>query len=475
MSYTVESCIELEQSAGLSTLPAAHDQRTRGLPHGLLSRHDLTGELTVRSPEESEPEILSQDEVSVVQSLFSSPKDRWRMLSCCLINFGGGLNDSAPGALIPYMEREYGIGYAVVSLIFVTNALGFILAAPCTHFLETRLGRARSYALSLTMVAIAHGTMIAKPPFPVVVTCFFFIGFGLAVNLALNNVFCANLANNTAVLGALHGGYGIGGTIAPLAATAIAASGIRWSTFYVIPLAFGIINIIFVVWSFWDYEKDISVQEPALRQQPSSQPSVPGTELGRGRLLRESIKNRVTLLGALFIFAYQGAEVSISGWAVSFLVAYRGADISKVGYVTTGFWAGITLGRFVLSHPAHRLGRKFSVVGLVVGSAAFQLVVWFVPHVVGDAIALAIVGLLLGPVYPCATAVFTTFLSRGLQLSSLGFISALGSSGGAVAPFFTGLFAQKLGTIVLHPICTALYAVMLVSWGCLPRIRKRSE
>jgi hypothetical protein len=27
------------------------------------------------------------------------------MLSVCLVNFGNGLSDSAPGALIPYMER----------------------------------------------------------------------------------------------------------------------------------------------------------------------------------------------------------------------------------------------------------------------------------------------------------------------------------------------------------------------------------
>ncbi|KMU78812.1 hypothetical protein CISG_01852 [Coccidioides immitis RMSCC 3703] len=129
-------------------------------------------------------------------------------------------------------------------------------------------------------------------------------------------------------------------------------------------------------------------------------------------------------------------------------------------------------GRFLLSHPAQKLGRKVSTAGLIAGSAFFQLLVWLVPNIVGDAIALAIVGLLLGSIYPCATAVFATLLPRGIQLSSLGFVSAMGSSGGAVAPFFTGLLAQNLGTVVLHPICIMLYAVMLVSWVFLPKIRK---
>jgi fucose permease len=45
-------------------------------------------------------------------------------------------------------------------------------------------------------------------------------------------------------------------------------------------------------------------------------------------------------------FHEKGAEVAISGWVISFLVQMRAGDPSKVGYVTSGFWAGITIGRF---------------------------------------------------------------------------------------------------------------------------------
>jgi len=31
--------------------------------------------------------------------------NRFRVLSVCLLNFGNGLSDSAPGALIPYIEK----------------------------------------------------------------------------------------------------------------------------------------------------------------------------------------------------------------------------------------------------------------------------------------------------------------------------------------------------------------------------------
>lgn len=114
---------------------------------------------------------------------------------------------------------------------------------------------------------------------------------------------------------------------------------------------------------------------------------------------------------------------------------------------------------------------------LTIGAAIFQLLVWWVPNVAGEAVSLAIVGLLLGPVYPCAAAVFARNLPRGggHQVSGLGVISAFGSSGGAVAPFTTGLLAQAVGTFVLHPIAIGLFGVMMLTWWGQPNIRKRTE
>ena len=482
MSQTSTAVIELQsppQAHTLATGLEINEHQASGSP----SNH-LSGGRSLKSSDNLVREINSLErndapavnEVqSLTQTIHNPPMNKWRLLSGCLMSLGGGLNDSAPGALIPYMEDGYNIGYAVVSLIFVTNAVGFILAAPSTDFLESRLGRARTYALSLLLLGAGHVAIICRPPFPVVVASFFFIGYGLALALALNNVFCANLANNTAALGALHGAYGIGGTIGPLAATAIASQGVRWSFFYIITLGLTIFNIAFSWWTFRDFERDFpsapistSHASPSARDDDAAEPK-------KSTILKQALKNRVTILGSLFIFAYQGAEVSISGWVVSFLVAYRGADVAKVGYVTAGFWGGITLGRFLLSHPAQKLGRKTAVLIFVVGSAAFQFLVWFVPNIVGDAVALAIIGVLLGPVYPCSFAVFTSLLPRNIQLPSLGVVSAMGSSGGAAAPFFTGLLAQNLGTVVLHPICVGLYAAMVAFWAGLPRINKRSE
>lgn len=312
----------------------------------------------------------------------------------------------SPNVKLLTVTRYYNIGYAIVSLIFITNAVGFITSAFFVDAIRARLGRAQTMMLSNALIIVGFVAIICTPPFPVVVASFFLLGLGMATNLALGNVFTANLQNSTQMLGIMHGSYGVGGTLGPLIATAmVASSGFVWSRYYTITLGMAAFNLVFAGWSFWRYEKEITPQPNILsptEQSPlenqdagmpqdqsnavsSTQPKV--TARSQFTSMAKAVKSKIVLLGALFIFAYQGAEVSISGWVISFLLTTRHGDPSSVGYVTAGFWAGITLGRFLLSHPAHKIGEKRFVYAVVVGAAAFQLLVWFVPNVVGDAVA----------------------------------------------------------------------------------------
>lgn len=386
------------------------------------------------------------------------------------------MNSSAPFSLDnrtgadPSLSSDYNIGYAVVSLIFVGQAIGFIVAAGLIDPLREKLGRAKALALAQTLMVGGYVCIACRAPYPVIVIAFLLVGLGMSINLALGNIFCGGLQNSTVALGAMHGSYGIGGILGPLVATAIVTlARASWSRYYLLTLGFSAFNGIFATWSYWHYERDHPVHHSLVG--PDGLPSTFRSKIAG---ITKAFSSRVVVLGALFIFAYQGAEVSISGWVISFLIAVRKGDPSSVGYVTSGFWGGITVGRFLLSIPAQKIGEKVFVYGVVVGAAVFELLVWLVPNVVGDAVAVAIVGLLLGPVYPCAAAIFMRTMSRTEKLSGMGIISAFGASGGAVAPFTTGILAQVAGTFVLHPIAIGLFAAMLGCWFGLPSTKKRS-
>lgn len=172
---------------------------------------------------------------------------------------------------------------------------------------------------------------------------------GMAIHLAIGQVFCSNLANNTAILGLYQGSYGIGGIAGPLIATTIVSRGFLWSRYYILQLCLAAFNLVFSTWSFWNYELESELDYTVSQQEESELTGARAKR--RWNSFKRLVLNKPTVLGACFIFAYQGAEVAISGWIISFLVQFRRGDPTKVGYVTSGFWAGITVGKSVIISP----------------------------------------------------------------------------------------------------------------------------
>jgi hypothetical protein len=66
-----------------------------------------------------------------------------------------------------------------------------------------------------------------------------------------------------------------------------------------------------------------------------------------GSKMRRIVRTPAIWLMSAYILIYVGVEVTIGGWATSFLVDERGGDNSS-GYVSSGFFAGLTVGRVVL-------------------------------------------------------------------------------------------------------------------------------
>jgi len=96
--------------------PASRDEETielrRILPEPPLDHVlDIPSNDAASTPEQdlemsrSASPVSSGDGVEALQSLSGSRKNKFRFLSLCLMIFTNGLNDSAPGALIPYIEQ----------------------------------------------------------------------------------------------------------------------------------------------------------------------------------------------------------------------------------------------------------------------------------------------------------------------------------------------------------------------------------
>ncbi|KZT29770.1 MFS efflux transporter [Neolentinus lepideus HHB14362 ss-1] len=408
------------------------------------------------------------------------PINRWRLLASCVLSFVNGNQDSALGALIPFIESYYHIGYATVALLFLTTAVGFIAAAFTCDVILASIGRARILMLATATMTIGYIIWVVAPgrtPYGFLVVAPLFTGAGVSWNLAQINVFVSSLDKPTLYNGYLHGCYGIGGVVGPLVATSLASHGVPWQYFYFLPLGVTIFNFFFAGYIFLPTESEKQVlledaQERQLRAQTQSDTASQASDTPLTRIL-ETLKNKPTILTSLFILSYQGAEVSLGGWIVSFLISSRDGNPANVGYVASGFWGGVTVGRFLLSGLCSMIGERRAVVTLLAGSVVMEILVWLVPNVIGSAVSVALVGFLLGPIYPCTMGVITRLLSRKLQVSSLSFIAAFGSSGGALWPFSIGLISQFKGPFVVHSVAIASFVLMEVLWVLLPKVPKR--
>ncbi len=70
---------------------------------------------------------------------------------------------------------------------------------------------------------------------------------------------------------------------------------------------------------------------------------------------------RVTWLIAFLLLCYVGVEVALGGWIVTFMIRVRKSDPFSSGMTATGFWLGLTVGRFVLGFVTPRIGVKLAI------------------------------------------------------------------------------------------------------------------
>jgi fucose permease len=104
----------------------------------------------------------------------------------------------------------------------------------------------------------------------------------------------------------MHSCYGLGATLAPLMATAISRTSI-WSNYYFITLCLSLVSLAALGISFRNENADPSVTDEMRRQRQ------------RGKL-GVAVRNKITWIAATFIFLYQGAEVALGGWLVTFMI-----------------------------------------------------------------------------------------------------------------------------------------------------------
>lgn len=406
-----------------------------------------------------------------------------------------GANDGAYGALIPYLERYYGIDYTVVSLVFLSPIVGYSASALLNNTIHVRFGQRGVAAIMSGSHLVAYLVISQHPPYPALVVVFILAGFGNGLGDSGWNAWIGDMEQNNEVLGFLHAFYGLGAAVAPLLATSLVTKGWEWYTFYYFMVGAAVIEIGTLVGCFWKADgrafRDEHPQSPERvdHESPMVSPvdaSPVETGFMRKRMPRktegrksssrtkEALTSKVTWLSAIFLLIYVGIEVSIGGWVVTFMLRVRGASPYASGVTATAFWFGITVGRIVLGFVTARVFRseKHAVATYMGLAVAVQLMFWLIPQTVVSSVMAGLLGVCLGPLFPAAVVTLTKLLPKNQHVAGVGFAAACGASGACVLPFAVGAIANARGVWVLQPIVLALLVVCLGVWLLIPKLPK---
>ncbi|KAJ7102145.1 MFS general substrate transporter [Mycena belliarum] len=448
--------------------------------HDALSTHkSITTVSPTVSPSDS---ALSRDSYFEPRRIPDhDPRLKWRLASALFLYFLNGWGDGVTGTALPYFREEFHLSYMTSSLLFVATTCGYTSGTLLVPRVMNFLGRFYLTDIKLGVFPLS--------PFRIALSKKSTSGVGHSASQAryLALILCSALPPTNFIMMGSKSGFltmfmayvliafgrsiltGLGAVASPLVFQATAAAGLPWAHFYFGSLVLAAVSAVFLGITFTPTAREFAMDRKNALDEAESRSRPPPTTASD----RDSTSIRVPSVPAnqlrlvasmpyqwavsLFTLLYCGSETTTQGLIVQYLLAVRSADPNTVGYVTSGFWAGISASRFAWSY--------FSPSGLSLG---MHLFIWFIDSTIENAVSAALIGAVFGPVFPACLELANDLLPAEVNMISMGIVSAAGSMGSAIFPFVTGVITTRYTMKCWSYITVAQCALLFGTWYLFP-------
>ncbi len=366
-----------------------------------------------------------------------------------------GVRVGVSGVVLPAQIRDYGVDKATVGITFLTASAGFVLGSLTAGALIHRFGTRIALVVGGGAYVVAGLYMATRPPFLALVIVQVVVGYGTGVLESALNAYLTTLPRATTLLNRLHAFFGVGALLGPLLAAWILGFA-SWTTVWLVLAVVGAPLVAAFLVAYPRPEADASAPRAVAK----------ASERARGGLLTAALRERGVLLGAALLAVYVGLEISIGNWGFSYLVEERGQGDLLAGYTISGYWLGLTLGRFLISPAATRIG--LTVVGLIfaclAGVTAVATLTWLLPLAAATSVGFVLLGFVLGPIFPTTMAVAPKMTVTRLVPTAIGVMNAGSVVGGSALPWLAGAIAQGSGVWTLLPFAVTLALLQMAVW-----------
>jgi fucose permease len=382
-----------------------------------------------------------------------------------------GLAAGVVGVLLLAQIRDYGVDRTAIGYTFFTGSAGFIMAGAMAGPLIHRWGT-RSCLLGGGAIFVLTSLYIAtRPPFVLFVLVHFTVGYAMGMLESVLNAYLAAHRGATSRLNRLHAFFGVGALLGP----PLAAWTLTFTAWPRVPLALAVFCLLLMVAVWVAYPRRAADPLFVLAGAGPASNGRPRTDAGRAALLPAALRQPAVLLGAGLLACYVGLEIGVGNWAYGYLVEARSLPGLVAGYAVSGYWLGLTLGRFVISPVAARIGLTVAqlMYSCLAGIMAAAMLVWLVPASGATAMGFVLLGFLLGPIFPTTMAVTPQLIPPRVVPTAIGVMNAGSAIGGAVLPWLAGVAAEDIGIWTLPPVAVVLALLMLaIWWRLVARIRR---
>jgi fucose permease len=364
-----------------------------------------------------------------------------------LVGIGAGVS----GVLIPSQIADYHVDKVAIGLMFFAASGGYALSAVSTGTLIRRLGVRGQLSLGAGIFVLMSFAIGLRPSFPLLLLASVLLGFGTGILDAGLNAFLTTLPRHESLLHHLHAFFGVGALIGPVLAAQLLHLRLPWQDVYLVMAALALPLLV-----------GFAVFFPQRAAPVPEEHSAP---------LPLALRRREVWLAGTFLCLYVGIEVTVGNWGFSLLTQQHGQGEVLAGWVVSGYWLGLTLGRFLLNASASRAG--IGVIAMMYaclgGVLVATILTWWGPGALVVALGFALIGFFLGPVFPTTIGVTPQLIPARLVPTAVGLLVGASVVGGAFFPWLAGALAQSLGLGSLLPYALILGVIQVGGWWMIAR------
>jgi predicted MFS family arabinose efflux permease len=373
-------------------------------------------------------------------------RDRLTWVAYALLAWFAYLQAS-PGLVIGHLRDELGMSYSTGGLHVAAFAAGAMVAGVISARLERALGRRALLWSAVALMAIGAVALTAGRVATATIGALLVMGSGGGLVLATVQ---ATLADH-------HG---------ERRAVALTEANVAASAAYVVLI--GALSLAAAAGAGWRVALLLSLAVPAAawlgnRRLAIDAPPPPETDGGR--------LPAVFWVAAGMVFCTTAAEWCIAAWGATFVEDAAGVATDTAIAVMAGYFGGVLAGRVLGSRLARSHDPARLLAGALVVTAAGFAVLWPAATTLQALVALAVLGLGLGNLFPMGISVTVALAPERAALAS-GRAVATTSFAVLLAPLAVGTLADAASLTAAFAVVPAMLAL---AGAALALVRRRTR